>query len=66
MITSDKQYEAAKKQLTLLTESLSCPVKKDVPDEIEQGSRAQTQELIDEIQEAVNEYHQQQFRHYRI
>ena len=57
MITSDKQYEAAKKQLALLTESLSSPVKKDVPDEIEQAGGAQTQELIDEIQESVNEYH---------
>ena len=57
MITSDKQYEAAKKQLVMLTESLSSPVKKGVPDEIEQAGRAQTQELIDEIQEAINEYH---------
>ena len=57
MITSDKQYEAAKKQLVMLTESLSSPVKKGVPNEIEQAGRAQTQELIDEIQEAINEYH---------
>lgn len=57
MITSDKQYEAAKKQLALLTESLSSPAKKGVPNEIEQAGRAQTQELIDEIQESVNEYH---------
>lgn len=57
MITSDKQYEAAKKQLAMLTESLSSPAKKGVPDEIEQACRAQTQELIGEIQESVNEYH---------
>ena len=57
MITSDKQYEAAKKQLLMLTESLSSPVKKGVPDEIEQAGRAQTRELIAEIQEAINEYH---------
>ena len=57
MITSDKQYEAAKKQLVMLTESLSSPVKKDVPNEIEQAGRAQTQELIDEIQQSVNEYY---------
>ena len=56
MITSDKQYEAAKKQLAMLTESLSSPVKKGIPNEIEQAGRAQTQELIDEIQESVNEY----------
>ena len=57
MITSNKQDEAAKKQLVMLTESLSAPVKKGIPDEIEQASRAQTQELIDEIQEAINEHH---------
>ena len=57
MITSDKQYEAAKKQLLMLTESLSSPVKKGVPNEIEQAGRAQTRELIAEIQEAINEYH---------
>jgi Helix-turn-helix len=56
MITSNKQYDAAKKQLAMLTESLSSPVKKDVPDIIEQASRAQTQELIDEIQESIKEY----------
>ena len=56
MITSDKQYEAAIKQLALLTESLSSPVKKGVPDEIEQAGRAQTQELIDEIQQSINEF----------
>lgn len=57
MITSDKQYEAAKKQLAMLTEALFSPAKKGVPDEIEQAGRAQTQELIDEIQESINEYH---------
>ena len=57
MITSDKQYEAAKKQLLMLTEALSSPVKKGVPGEIEQAGRAQTQELVAEIQEAINEYH---------
>ena len=56
MITSDKQYEAAKKQLAMLTESLSAPIKKGIPDEIEQASRTQTQELVDEVQEAINEY----------
>ena len=57
MITSDKQYEAAKKQLALLTESLSSSAKKGVPNQIEQAGRVQTQELIDEIKESVNEYH---------
>lgn len=56
MITSDKQYAAAKKQLTLLTRSLSSPTKKDVPEVIEKASKAQTQELIDEVQISINEY----------
>ena len=56
MITSDKQYEAAKKQLAMLTASLSVRAKEGVPDEIAQAGRAQTQELVDEIQGAINEY----------
>ncbi len=57
MITCDKQYQAAKKQLAILIESLSSPAKKGVAKEIEQAGRAQMQELIDEIEEAINEYH---------
>ncbi len=56
MITSDKQYGAAKKQLVMLSESLSAPKKKDVPDVIEQAGKAQIQELMGEIQNDVNEY----------
>ena len=40
MITSDKQCEAATKQLAMLSESLSAPKKKDVPDVIEQSGKA--------------------------
>lgn len=58
MITSDKQYEAAKKQLAMLAESLSSPKKKGVPAAVKQASKAQTQELMDEIQESIDEYEQ--------
>ncbi len=56
MITSDKQYAVAKEQLAMLTESLSSPKKEDVPDLIEKASKAQLQELIDEIQLKLEEY----------
>ncbi|MEE8059806.1 MAG: helix-turn-helix transcriptional regulator [Pseudomonadales bacterium] len=56
MITSDKQYTAAKKQLAMLTKSLSSPMKKNVPDAIEKAGKAQLQELINEIQLIMKEY----------
>lgn len=56
MITSDKQYAAAKAQLAMLIESLSSPMKKDVPDSIEKAGKAQLQELINEIQFTMDEY----------
>ncbi len=56
MITSDRQYEAAKKQLAMLEESLSAPKRKGVPDAVRQAGNAQTQELMDEIQESIDEY----------
>ncbi len=56
MITSDKQYAVAKEQLAMLTESLSSPKKEDVPDLIEKASKAQLQELTDEIQLKLEEY----------
>jgi len=56
MITSDKQYAAAKEQLVMLTGSLSSPKKKDVLDLIEKAGKAQLQELIDEIQLNMEEY----------
>jgi len=56
MITSEKQYKAAEKQLAMLVESLSSPKKAGVPDIIEQAGKMQIQELMDEIQMAINEY----------
>jgi len=56
MITSDKQYAAAKEQLAMLTASLSSQKKKGVPDLIEKAGKAQLQELISEIQLNIEEY----------
>ena len=56
MITSDKQYAAAKDQLVMLTASLSSRKKKGIPELIEKANKAQLKELIDEIQQNVGEY----------
>ncbi|NCT57568.1 MAG: helix-turn-helix transcriptional regulator [Legionella sp.] len=56
MITSDKQYIAAKEQLHMLTQSLSAPVKHDIPAAIESAGKAQIKELITEIKANINEY----------
>ena len=56
MITSDKQYAAAKEQLSMLVQSLSAPVKKDVPAVIQEAAKSQIKELIAEIQEKTDEY----------
>ena len=56
MITSDKQYAVAKEQLSMLEQSLSAPVKKDVPAVIQEAARSQTKELIAEIQANIDEY----------
>lgn len=56
MITSNRQYEAAKKQLVMLEESLSAPKKKGVPEAVRQAAKAQTLELMAEIQESIDEY----------
>lgn len=56
MITSDKQYDAAKYQLARLVESLAAPTKANVPDIIASAGRAQTEELAAEIQRNIEEY----------
>ena len=56
MITSDKQCLASRKQLAMLKESLTANLKKDIPDEIKSVSKAQLQELIDQIESEVSEY----------
>ena len=56
MIASDKQYAAAKKQLEMLTASLSTPKKDSAPSEVHEASRTQIQNLINEIQANMKEY----------
>lgn len=58
MITSDKQYKAAKEQLDMLIKSLSAPLKKDVPLIVVEGARSQLKELIAEIKSNIDEYSQ--------
>jgi DNA-binding transcriptional MerR regulator len=56
MITSDKQYQAARRQLARLAESLDAPTKADVPRVIADAGRAQVEELMAEIQCDMDEY----------
>ena len=56
MITSDKQYAAAKEQLSILVQSLSAPLKKDVPAIIQEAAKSQTKELMAEIKANIDEY----------
>lgn len=58
MITSDKQYAAAKEQLKLLMQSLSAPIMKEVPAVIEEAAKSQVKELIAEIKAEIDEYTQ--------
>lgn len=58
MITSDIQYSAAQEQVAMLTESLAAPKKPEVPDAIEQASKAQIRDLIAELQSEMDEYDQ--------
>ncbi len=53
MITSQRQLEAAQKQLILLEESLLAPTKKEVPDIIAKSGKAQVKELIDDLQQEI-------------
>jgi len=56
MITSKKQYTAAKEQLVMLMTSVSAPKRAGVPDVIENAGKAQLQELIGELQLNIEEY----------
>ena len=58
MITSDRQYDAAKHQLARLAESLAAPTKANVPDIIASVGRGQTEDLVAEIQRSIEEYEQ--------
>ena len=56
MITSDKQYHAAKEQMDMLKQSLNAPIKKDVPSVVANAARAQLKELITELKTSIEEY----------
>lgn len=56
MITSDKQYEAAKQQLVRLAESLAAPTKRKVPDVVAAAGKAQIKELMKELRSALDQY----------
>ncbi len=56
MITSDRQYVAAKEKLAMLQASLKAPIKKGVPDIISKATKGQLKEMISEIKEGIKEY----------
>ena len=56
MIRSEKQYEAAKKQLATLREGLSSKGKPKVPEALARAAKGQTAELASEIEKEIKEY----------
>lgn len=50
---NNKQFLASQKQLTMLKEALANEMAKDVPVIIKQASKAQLQELIDQVQAEI-------------
>ena len=56
MITSQKQFVAAKEKLKMLQESLKLQKKKGVPEELLQAAGGQIEELISEIESEIFDY----------
>lgn len=56
MITSDKQYRAARNQLDMLETSRNAPSKTGIADVIADAARLQIDELADELREEIDEY----------
>ncbi len=56
MITSDRQYAAAKEKLALLEESLVQELDSAVPDIIRETSEGQLQSLVTEVRSEIEEY----------
>lgn len=56
MITSDRQYAAAKEKLALLEESLAQEPDNAVPDIIRETSEGQLQSLVTEVRSEIEEY----------
>ena len=57
MITSNKQCQVAEEKLKMLEDALDAPNKPGVSKVIAKAARMQTQELIDELQGRIDEYH---------
>ncbi len=56
MITSNKQYDASKEQLSMLMASLNSACQKGVPELIEKAGKSQLKELISEVKLNIEEY----------
>ena len=57
MITSNKQCQAGEDKLRMLKESLNAPTKPGVSETIVNATYLQTQELINELQCDIDDYH---------
>jgi len=56
MITSQKQYTAAKEKLEILKNSHKAKLKTNVPDVLIKAARAQTNELAQEVEASIKQY----------
>jgi len=56
MITSQQEYETTKRKKAMLEESLAAPGRAGVPVEVVEAARAQTRDLIGEMQAEIEEY----------
>jgi hypothetical protein len=60
MIRSEKQHQAAKKQLVSLREALARKTQTKAPEVLVRAEQAQTAELAGEIEKQINDYEQLQ------
>lgn len=56
MITSKKQYHAAKEKVSMLKESLKKEVLSNIPFVLIEASQGQTKELMNDIEKEIKEY----------
>jgi hypothetical protein len=62
MIRSEKQHQAAKKQLASLREALARKTQTNAPEVLIQAAQGQTAELAGEIEKQIKDYEQLQKR----
>jgi len=60
MIRSDKQYQAAKKQLVSLRKALAAGAHAEAPEAVIRAARGQTTELAAQIEKEIKDYEQLQ------